>query len=259
MTMPFIPQVRFEISSLDREADLFAYFLQGDRARWHNLLNRVYPELLPLVAEAKDEADAHAKCREFASKLHAWNKDEMERCLQNLPQEWDKISSDYLRALSEHFQTEWPTEHPTIVGYICVQPVFPRYLDTYSFCVGYKNMPQLIENSAHEILHFLWFKKWSEVFPEMGPETYGNSHLVWRLSEIIVQIILQCHPMLHELIHPTKWGYSSFAAIKVGDVSMTEYFKRVYEDAVAAHTDFADVMRVLWKEAQEHEAEISTF
>lgn len=138
-------------------------------------------------------------------------------------------------------------------------PVFPRFLDKFEFCVGYKDTADSVETSAHEIVHFLWFKKWKEVFPDMEPREYESPRLAWRLSEIIDPIILQCHPKISGLIKPKRWGYTSFENIKIGDVSMTEYFKKIYLDSVASGDDFETTIKKLWEEAQKHEGEIDRF
>jgi hypothetical protein len=255
----FIPRVTYDIASLDMEAELFYTFSTKHRDRWGSVFDRVYPELLPMISAAKDETEAKSRCEEFVHKLHDHNSDAIETGRTELQTAWDAVGSDFLKTLAEHFETEWPITQPAIVGHVSVLPVFPRFLDTFSFCVGYKDLPNMIEISAHEILHFLWFKKWSEVFPEMSSKTYNSPHLVWRLSEIIDPIILQCHPKIKELIKPQKWGYHSFTTIKIGDISMTDYFKAIYENAVQSGAPFADVVRLLWIAVQQHEAEVSVF
>jgi len=256
----FVPQIRYEIGSLDMEAELFYSFAGKGRGRWVDVINRAYPELIPMLATTTDEAEAKNRCLEFARALHAENKDEIETALIELQSAWNVVGPKYLTILSEHLETEWSTEHPIITGYISVQPIHPRFLNKFSFCVGYnKPIASSIETSAHEILHFLWFKKWKEVFPEMNSSTYESPHLAWRLSEIIDPIILQCHPEIKELIKPNNWGYRSFELIKIGDTGMTAYFKDIYEKAVQSGVPFADVMRLFWDAIKQHEAEVSVF
>ncbi len=257
--MSFIPQVTYDIASLDLEAELFYTFSSKHRERWGSVLDRAYPELLPMVEKARDKREAENLCREFAGTLHAHNKDAIESGRIELQAAWDMVGPDFLKTLAEHFETEWPTDHPVVLGHVSVQPVYPRFLDSFSFCVGYRDLQNMVENSAHEILHFLWFKKWSEVFPEMSSKTYNSPHLVWRLSEIIDPIILQCHPKISKLIQPQKWGYRSFGSITIGDVSMTDYFKEIYEDSVRSGASFAETMRLLWSVIQQHETEVSVF
>jgi hypothetical protein len=191
--------------------------------------------------------------------LSTKTKDKMLTSKEEIESEWDKIGAAFLEELSKHFETEWPEDKPEIVGYVSNLPVFPRFLDEYKFCVGYKNTAGSIETSAHEILHFLWFKKWKEVFPEIERKEYESPNLAWRLSEIMDPIILQCNPKIKELIKPKGWGYSSFKDIKIGDVSMTEYFKKIYLDSVASGDNFETTLKKLWEEAQKHKDEINKF
>jgi len=72
-------------------------------------------------------------------------------------------------------------------------------------------------------------------------------------------IILQCHPKIKELIKPRLWGYASFGDIKIGEVSMTEYFKQIYLDSIKINDDFSITLKKLWAEAQKHEENISKF
>lgn len=255
----FVPQVRYEKGSLDMEAELFYSFAGKGRGRWVDVINLAYPELIPMLATL-DEDEAKNRCLEFAQTLHVEHKDEIEIARIKLQSAWDVVGPKYLTILSEHLETEWSTEHPIITGYISVQPICPRFLNKFSFCVGYnKSISSSVETSAHEILHFLWFKKWKEVFPEMNSGTYESPNLVWRLSEIMDPIILQCQLEIKELIKPKNWGYRSFELIKIGDTSMTAYFKQIYEDAVRSEVPFTEVMRQLWAAIQSHEAEVSVF
>ena len=258
MTDPFIPTVTFDIAPLDMEGDMFYRFATKSNASWKGVMQRVYPELLSMIAEAKDEADGRGRCRDFVAQQHAVHGEVIEIARAAVQSEWDMVGPQFLQALAEHFETDWPTDRPMIVGYMSTLPVYPRFLDTFSFCLGYQHASN-VEISAHEILHFLWFKKWKEVFPEMERKTYETPHLVWRLSEIMDPIILQCHPKIKNLIKPKQWGYSSFKTIKIGDVSMTEHFKRVYEDAARANANFADILHMLWEEIQKHETEVRGF
>ncbi len=133
-------------------------------------------------------------------------------------------------------------------------------ISPYSFCVGYKvNTAQAREIIAHEIIHFLWFKKWKEVFPEIPIDQYESPHLTWRLSEIIDPIILQCHPIIKSLIQPTGWGYNSFKELKIGDIGMTEYFVKIYTKCVEEGQSFEKILKTLWKEAQENKEILERF
>ncbi|MEK7116617.1 MAG: hypothetical protein AAB837_00430 [Patescibacteria group bacterium] len=252
-----LPKSKFELIDIDRETELFYSFTK--RGRFSFVFDKFFPELVAIQKECEDKEECIKKFKEFLEDLSAKTKGKMLASKEELESEWDKIGPEFLEALSKHFETEWPKDKPEIVGLITNLPVYPRFLDNYKFGVGYENIPKSIETSAHEIVHFLWFKKWKEVFPEMGRREYESPRLAWRLSEIMDPIILQCHPKIKELIKPKGWGYSSFKDIKIGDVSMTEYFKKIYLDSVGAGDNFETTLKNLWSEAQKHEKEISKF
>lgn len=251
------PKSRFELIDIYKETELFYSFMI--RGRFSDMFDKRYPELRAILEGCKDKDECIKRFKEFLENLSETKQQEMSIATEEIELEWDKISIEYLETLSEHFETEWPKDKPQIVGYITNMPVFPRFLDEYQFCVGYSDIAWSIETSAHEILHFLWFKKWKEVFPEMARKEYENPRLAWRLSEIMDPIILQCHPKIKKLIKPKGWGYSSFKDVKIGNVSMTEYFKKIYLDSVALGDNFETTLKKLWEEAQKHEEEISKF
>jgi hypothetical protein len=256
----FIPQVKFEVADINSEAELFYDFIKEDESgRFIEIFTKRYPELVKQLEDVEDKEKGIIICKNFAEKLHQINEEEILLMKDAFQIEWKKIEVDFLSALAEHFETDWLEEKSGIVGKVTVLPVFPRHLDEYVFYVGYQNVPRMIETSAHEIVHFLWFKKWQEVFPDISKRERNSPYLAWRLSEIIDPIILQCQPRIKELIKPKGWGYSSFKEIKIGDLSMTDHYKKVYEESVSAGNDFTTTMKILWAETQKHEKEIGGF
>lgn len=252
-----LPESKFELIDINRETELFYSFT--NRSRFSFVFDKFFPELVAIRKECKDKDECMKKFKEFLEDLSDKTRDRMLAFKEELETEWDKIGPEFLETLSECFETDWPNDKKEIIGYITNLPVYPRFLDEYKFCVGYENIPKSIETSAHEIVHFLWFKKWKEVFLEMERREYESPRLAWRLSEIMDPIILQCHPKIKELIKPKQWGYSSFKDIKIGDVGMTEYFKKIYLDSVSTGDNFETTLKKLWASAQKHEEEISKF
>lgn len=259
MNKKFIPKVIFKIAPIKIEADMLRNFTTGKNNRWLWLFEKRYPELLDELKKVRKIEEKWKVCEKFTKKLHRKNQKVMTSFQRDIQNKWNKINDSFLKTLSNHFQTNWPENKKEIVGYISILPVFPRFLDEYSFCLGYKDIDKNIEISAHEIVHFLWFKKWQEVFPEIKRYEYESPNLVWRLSEIIDQIILQTEPKIKKLIKPEDWGYSSFKKIKIGKLSMTDHFLKKYLEFLKKEKDFGVVMKKLWKETQKQEKKISDF
>lgn len=259
MNKNFIPKVIFKMAPIKIETDMLRYFTSEKNSRRIRHFEKRYPELLEELKKVKKAEEKFKVCENFAKKIHRKNKKIMEAFQKEIQSKWNKINDPFLKTLSSHFQTDWPKNKKEIVGYVSILHVFPRFLDEYSFCLGYKNIDENIEVSAHEIVHFLWFKKWKEVFPEIKRSDYESPNLVWRLSEIIVQIILQTEPKIKKLIKPEGWDYDSFKKIKIGKLSMTDHFLKKYLQFLETEKDFGMVMKRLWKETQKHEEKISDF
>ena len=255
----FIPEVRFELTPIEMEADLL-YSFSRPEGRFINTMNKVYPDLKDILEKSQNKEEAISKCREFAEKIIIQDQSVILKAKDMIQNDWNMISDEFMTILSKHFETDWLENKDVITGYVSILPIFPRFLSKFSFCVGYKGtILQARETIAHEILHFLWFKKWKEIFPEIFEDKYESPNLVWRLSEIMDPIILQCQPEIKKLIQPIRWGYSSFKDIKIDDISMTEYFVRIYNNCVKDKKSFEESLQILWKEAQEHRNVIERF
>ena len=69
--------------------------------------------------------------------------------------------------------------------------IFPRFLDNYNFYISYDlSEEKLIEVCAHEILHFIWFKKFKELYSDIDRKEYDNPYIPWIYSEMVVDPIL---------------------------------------------------------------------
>lgn len=44
--------------------------------------------------------------------------------------------------------------------------------------------------SLHEILHFIYFEKWKQIFPQTNEKEFECPGLVWELSEMVPPIVL---------------------------------------------------------------------
>jgi len=247
-----IPTVRFELSPIDLEADLLQNF-SDPSGRFSAVISKVYPKLQGIISETKNISEAKEACKKFAERLNKNNKIAISKAKDEIEKDWGLIGKDFLRILSEHMETDWPEDKPVITGYISTVPICPRFLDDYSFCISFwKPVPEARVTIAHEILHFLWFKKWKEVFGESSNNEYESPHLIWRLSEVMDPIILHRHPILNEMIKPVSWGYQSFEGLKIEDKSMSEHFANIYSSCLNDKMSFDLILRKVWEEAQTH-------
>ena len=107
-------------------------------------------------------------------------------------------------------------------------PVFPRYLDYFGFSIGIKIDDFGIKKiSAHETLHFLWFEKWKELYPDCKRREFDSPYTPWLYSEMVTDPILNSDK-IKRILKIDEKSYSSFYNIKDGNDYMMDNLKKIY-------------------------------
>lgn len=165
---------------------------------------------------------------------------------------WDASRAVVEDAFSEVFAVDLQGSFNDMTGFISLNPVCPRYLETNAFDMFYLNSERGAMGLAlHEMTHFIWFKLWNRLFHD-DPAEYETPHLKWVLSEIVVDAVLK-EPRLCAL-NPYR------------DECVYEYFYRceiegrpllaVMAELFRARTSIEEFMRESWAFVQRHEKEI---
>ena len=251
----FIPKVELEIEPPEnREARQIMWFLNSSSKLHSDFINSLFKSLPELkeISFIENEQEKYVKIQNLLKNKREKNKDFLLENFNSIKNDWESRSNNYLKRLSDLFETDW-IENKNIKGYVALNSPYPRFLDDYSFFMPFEKARETI---AHEILHFIWFKKWKEIFPETERKEMENPYLVWKISEIIDPIILQTDPIIKELIEPKRWGYAEFENIKINGIKMQEYFTKVYLDSRNAGDSFDITMKKLYEEAKLHEKEL---
>ena len=143
---------------------------------------------------------------------------------------WNKYNEKYFQTLANYLNINWPKKEITAkVGLI---PVFPRYLDTFSFSVSTNLTDEKItEVIAHETLHFLWFEKWHELHPETPRREYDSPYLVWQYSEMVTAPILNNSPF-KEMFNFVEKGYDTFYQMKDKDKLVMDNLREMYSESI---------------------------
>ncbi len=120
---------------------------------------------------------------------------------------WNNYNDSFFKELTTFLNTDFNDE---IKGYIGVIPVYPRYLSDKSFFIG-NNLDEgeIVRVTAHETCHFIWFKKWQELFPDSNPDDFESPHKIWEYSEIIIDPILN-NKKINEVIRVYENTYDYF-------------------------------------------------
>ncbi|OGD86942.1 hypothetical protein A2Z23_01610, partial [Candidatus Curtissbacteria bacterium RBG_16_39_7] len=219
---------------------------------WRERIFKLYPELETL----KNETNRNKRLKvtkNFVEDFYDKNKQEIETTISNIQKAWDKIGRKLLQTLSEVFQTDWG-QIKRIIGFVSINPLGPRFLHNNTFQVAYfLSQKRALELVLHEITHFIYFKKWAEVFPQDKTKTFDYPYLNWTLSEILTPVVA-CDLRIENIIHPTviSKGYEEHEAIRVkfGErpISLVDYFKLLYKKFRREDKSFEDFLKEARKE-----------
>lgn len=236
------PKVVFKLPTTKQEAQLFMWFcLDTEDSYWIKMIYNAHPKVKTIIRNNKDEKKLYKELYAYSKSFIAERKAGIEKCVREYQKEWDKVNDTYLKMLSKDFETGYPKGRRTMTAYISIFPVCPRFLDTWSFNVQYAQPELMKPVVAHEILHFMYFKKWMEVFPKTKRREMEAPHLVWKLSEILAPIILRNNLEMQALIRSRDRGY-----IK----GFNRHFTKLYKNHLKTKSSFEDFLKASLEEAQ---------
>lgn len=79
----------------------------------------------------------------------------------------------------------------TCVAIWSLNPIEPRFLKEHCYDTFYLNSAKgAIGDGIHEIIHFIWFYVWNQLFGDNYDE-YERPSLKWILSEMVVESVMR--------------------------------------------------------------------
>ena len=87
----------------------------------------------------------------------------------------------------------------------------------------------LIQNIMYECCHFVYFEKWKELFGDWKIEQFDSPHIVWYLSEMVIDPILNNENI--QIVYKSDFkAYSNFYKINIDNKCLMEYIKQIYKE-----------------------------
>jgi hypothetical protein len=249
-----LPTVKFLLPSIRKEAEVLTMFLCSARGfdRGSYIFNR-HPELKIQLGETKDSEEVYKICYKYANDFRRKYAKEFKQALKQNEEIWRPIEKQYLQTLSEHFETDYPPDRRIMRAYVSMIPIYPRWLDEWSFNVSYFVPSRVREIACHEIQHFLYFKKWMEVFPKTQRKELDNPHLIWRLSELVDPVMLNEHPYFKILFDCKQLTYKHFQEIRIRGRQPMTHLAIIYRRHLKSKKSFATFLEEIWKFAKDNE------
>lgn len=224
-----IPKIIFREMSLSETIELvkWAYFENDGPLDVHYYTIKCYPELANLSINASQEKICSA-IEEVVRKKYQENKKIIREEIIRYNSIWNKYNDKYFKVLQSLLNIEWPTDKMNIESSIGIIPVFPRFLNDFGFSVSIDlTDSKIIETCAHECLHFLWFEKWKQLYPQTKREEFDSPHLVWEYSEMVVDSILNTKS-IKEVLNINARSYDSFYKIKHNNEMVMDSLKNIF-------------------------------
>jgi hypothetical protein len=250
-----LPKIKFEIKPLEKYLDVMYYYLNPKESSWDwsKGILREYPVLQQKLNLIKGYNEKNRTIYEFFEKVEINEKTRLNLKKKAFEESWNKINDKAMMALSEIVEKEWSEKDRIIRAGITLNPICPRWIKQRYFDLFYKfEMEKMKAVSLHELLHFIYFEKWKEIFPQTNEKEFEGPGLVWELSEMVPPIILSDERIQRVLKHK-PFVYNEYKTLKIKNKPILKYLQKFYDN----RADFEDFLRTSWKFIKKHEKEIN--
>jgi len=186
MNLTFInPGKEYMISSV------MLFQTDEETAFWSEPLFHFYPQLDREKAGALSFQDKKKYIAESMGQIYDEQSETLDKKIVLYGEYWKKCRCQIEAALSDAFGTDCSILFNDLVCNISLNPISPRFLREKYFEVFYLNSEKgAIGLSVHEIIHFVWFYVWNQIFHD-SYETYERPSVKWILSEMVVESIMK--------------------------------------------------------------------
>ena len=228
-----VPKLKFRSMTLDENIDIikWAYYEDNGLLSVRDFTIQYFEELGQLDENAPKEK-VHQLIERVVKKDYYKYEERIKEEAVRYNNLWQKYNDIYFEVLSDYLSISWPNNLEIIEGKVGLIPVFPRYLDNFSFSVatGIDDL-KLIETCAHETLHFLWFEKWKSIYPETSRREYDAPYSAWQYSEMVTDPILNNKPF-SDIFKFRERGYNSFYEIYDDQTLVMDNLRKLFAEDI---------------------------
>ena len=206
-----IPKVKFKPMSLEENIDLvkWAFYENNGVLSVHDYTIQYFPELASIDMKSSKK-DVYKIIEQVVTNDYRKYEKRIVSEVKRYNGLWDKYNDKYFEMLSNFLGISFPCDIKHIDATVGLIPIFPRYLDTFSFSLSTGvEESKVLEVVAHETLHFLWFQKWKQLYPDTPRRHYDSPYMEWQYSEMVTDPILNNKPF-NKLFNFIERGYDSF-------------------------------------------------
>ncbi len=158
---------------------------------WSAPLYHFYPQLDRAYAAALPWQERKAYFSQVLRQIYAEEESIIEDKAKSYGAHWASCKEQITQALSDAFAIDCNAILNDMVCNVSLNPIEPRFLQSHTFDIFYKNSANgAMGEAIHEIIHFVWFHVWNQLFAD-SYEEYESPSLKWILSEMVVEPIMR--------------------------------------------------------------------
>lgn len=246
-------QIVFQNPGFDYSLDSILLFqTENTSGWWREALYSFYPQVDREWMGRLDGAGQAAYLREVLSDVYRQLMPELKVKQKAYQTYWEENRQAVVDALGDIFQMSLADRFQNVRANITLNPICPRFLAERTFDLFYRNSPRgALGMSLHEIVHFIWFDRWSVLFQD-DPAEYEAPHLKWLFSEMAVKAILGDSRLTERNpYYPDGCVYDYFYTMAVEKQPILETMEELF-----AEGDIDQFMIKGYRYCREHEAEI---
>lgn len=249
-----IPKVKFEVGALDDYFKIFREFfaIESGEMDWSEVVYQCYPGLKEGLIKIKNKKERQEFEYQFFAQVFRDKERQIYEKTELFQQEWDVINNKIMLVLADMVEHDWSLKDEKIIARVTLNPICPRYINERMFDVFYgMDVDTMKSISIHELLHFIYFEKWKEVFPGTDVREFESPYLIWKLSEMMTGVILNDTRLQKVFKHEFR-TYDEFENLQLGDQSLITMIDEIYHE----RDDFADFLHKSWSLVKENEKEL---
>lgn len=226
-----LPKITFRAMTFEENMDMMAMFIEND-FRGNNTNNTDYFKSQYL--EIKDIDFTKMKREQISEILQSKLKNKWLEYMgdyQNkvlaIQNNWNEINDSVMSDLSRRLNIDWPDDVLDIQARVGVMYSCPRYISQRMFDISINaNMNTMREIAIHEACHFLYFEKWKELFNDHDERHYNTPHIIWYLSEAIIDPLLN-NDIFRKYTNIELQSYKMFYETMIGEESVIDTLRRI--------------------------------
>lgn len=229
-----IPKIVFRPMTLKENIDVikWGYFVDISSLDVRKYVQEYFPQLLK-IDDTFSKEDIFSKIEEAVTEDYNTHSKRMSEEAERYNKIWEPINDLYISKISEYLNIFWPDNIDVIDANVGMTPVSPYNLDSFSFFIPTGiDEKELIRTAVHESLHFLWFEKWKQLFPDCPRREYNPPCLPWQYSEMVVDPIMNSDE-IKNILHVQEKAYDNFYDLEFNGEKVMSKLINIYNKPIS--------------------------